>query len=56
MDEFGRRLVLLLDGTRDRSTLARDLASGDGAPTPEEIAARLPAALQRIAALGLLEG
>ena len=56
MDEFGRRLVLLLDGTRDRSTLARDLAAGDGAPTPEEIAARLPAALQRIAALGLLEG
>jgi hypothetical protein len=50
MDEFGRRLILLLDGTRDGAALARDLALG-----PEEIAALLPARLQYMAALGLLE-
>ena len=56
MDEFGRRLVLLLDGTRDRAALARDLAAGADAPTPDEIAALLPARLEQIAGLGLLEG
>jgi SAM-dependent methyltransferase len=55
MDEFGRRLVLLLDGTRDLSALARDLAAESDPPTPQEIA-RLPERLQQIAALGLLEG
>jgi hypothetical protein len=39
-------LIVLLDGTRDRAALARDLALG-----PEEIADRL----QSIAAHGLLE-
>ncbi len=51
MDEFGRRLILLLDGTRDHAALARELALG-----PEEIAELLPARLQHMAALGLLEG
>lgn len=46
MDETGRRLIVFLDGTRDRDALARDLALG-----PEEIAGRL----QSIAAHGLLE-
>jgi SAM-dependent methyltransferase len=55
MDEFGRRLVLLLDGTRDRAALARDLAAGPDAPTPEEIARLLPERLQQMAGLGLLE-
>lgn len=55
MDEFGRRLVLSLDGTRDRAALARDLAAGPDAPTPEEIARLLPERLQQIAGLGLLE-
>jgi SAM-dependent methyltransferase len=50
MDEFGRRLLLLLDGTRDRAALARDLAL-----SPEEIATLLPDRLQSIAANGLLE-
>jgi hypothetical protein len=56
MDEFGRRLVLLLDGTRDRATLARDIAAGPDPPTAEEIVALLPERLQQFAALGLLEG
>jgi hypothetical protein len=55
MDEFGRRLVLLLDGTRDRAALARDLATAPDPPTPEEIAAVLPERLQQLATLGLLE-
>ncbi len=55
MDEFGRRLVRLLDGTRDRAALARDLAAGPDAPTPEEIARLLPERLQQMAGLGLLE-
>ncbi len=54
MDEFGRRLVLLLDGTRDRAALAQDLAAGPDAATPEEIS-QLPERLRRIAGLGLLE-
>ncbi|MGA2118746.1 MAG: class I SAM-dependent methyltransferase [Bryobacteraceae bacterium] len=56
MDEFGRRLVLLLDGTRDRAALARDLAAGPDPPNPEEIAALLPERLRQFATLGLLEG
>ena len=55
VDEFGRRLLLLLDGTRDHAALARDLAAGENAPTSEEIAELLPVRLQTIAALGLLE-
>lgn len=55
LDEFGRRLLLLLDGTRDRAALARDLAAGENPSTPENIAELLPQRLQTIAALGLLE-
>ena len=55
IDEFGRRLLLLLDGTRDHAAVARDLAAGENPPTPAEIGELLPARLQTIAALGLLE-
>ena len=55
MDEFGRRLLLLLDGTRDHAALIHDLAEGLDSLTPEEIADVLPSRLQQIAAIGLLE-
>jgi SAM-dependent methyltransferase len=55
MDEFGRRLLLLLDGTRNHAALIHDLAEGSDSPTPEEIADRLPTRLQQIAEIGLLE-
>jgi SAM-dependent methyltransferase len=51
MDEFGRRLVLLLDGTRDFAALARDLADPDH-PTSDEV---LRERLRQLAGLGLLE-
>ncbi len=55
MDEFGRRLVQLLDGTRDPAALIHDMAEGPNAPAPEEIADQLPTRLQYLARLGLLE-
>jgi SAM-dependent methyltransferase len=55
MDESGRRLVELLDGTRDHAALIHDMAEGPNAPTPEEIADQLPTRLQYLARLGLLE-
>ena len=45
-DELGRRLITLLDGTRDRAALVREL----GRP-PDE----LERSLQGLAAIGLLE-
>ncbi len=55
VDEFGRRLLLLLDGTRDHATLAQDLAAGPNPLSSEEIGELLAARLQILAALGLLE-
>ena len=45
-DELGRRLITLLDGTRDRAALLREL----GRPADE-----LERSLQGLASLGLLE-
>ena len=45
-DELGRRLITLLDGTRDRAALLREL----GRPADE-----LERSLQGLAAIGLLE-
>jgi SAM-dependent methyltransferase len=49
-DELGRRLITLLDGSRDRAALARELDSGGGT---EEL---LDSALDRLASVGLLVG
>jgi protein-lysine methyltransferase-like protein len=46
-DELGRRLIVLLDGTRDRAALLREL---------DRPADELERSLQGLAALGLLEG
>lgn len=52
-DETGRRLITLLDGTRDRAALARELAEGAD-PSPD-LAAKLDRKLSELARLGLLE-
>jgi hypothetical protein len=56
-DDLGRRLVVLLDGTRDHAQLAHDLRSflaeaGRGVPEPLE--AGLERSLEGIARLALL--
>lgn len=56
LDEPGRQLLLLLDGTRDHQTIAREMAHLEGAPALEEIERVLPESLARFATLGLLEG
>jgi hypothetical protein len=56
LDEPGRHLLLLLDGTRDHGAVARDLAQCEGAPPPDEIRRALPDSLAWMAGMGLLEG
>ena len=71
-DPFARQLVMLLDGTRDRETIARDLVefgkSKEGAifengvavhgweQLPEVIERRLPGGLKSLAREGMLVG
>ena len=55
LDEIGRQLLLLLDGTRDREGIARDLAEVSSVPR-DEISRTLGASLEWMARAGLLEG
>ena len=52
-DELGKRLIGLLDGTRDRAAL-RDALAPDAAMSPERLPAGLESSLERLAAAGLL--
>ena len=58
-DDLGRRLVTLLDGTRDRAALAAAAAhlprSTQGRPVPDDLADSLDRSLQGLARLALLE-
>ena len=57
-DELGRRLVTLLDGTRDRAALAAELRAclvERGEPVPDDLAGGLERSLQGLARLALLE-
>ena len=57
-DDLGRRLVTLLDGTRDRAALAAELRAWlveRGAPVPADLEAGLERSLQGLARLALLE-
>jgi hypothetical protein len=58
-DDLGRRLVTLLDGTRDRAALAADLRAflaDRGDPVPDDLANALDRSLEGLARLALLEG
>ena len=52
-DDLARRLVVLLDGSRDRAALLKDLAP-NAAMGPDELAAELEHSLERLARAGLL--
>jgi SAM-dependent methyltransferase len=57
-DDLGRRLVTLLDGTRDRAALTAELRSflsEQGRPVPDDLADSLERSLQGLARLALLE-
>jgi hypothetical protein len=57
-DDLGRRLVTLLDGTRDRAALAADLRAflaERGRPVPGDLADSLERSLRGLAQLALLE-
>ena len=57
-DDLGRRLVTLLDGTRDRAALAAELRTflaAHGRPVPDDLAESLDRSLQGLARLALLE-
>jgi methyltransferase-like protein len=56
-DELGRRLVTLLDGTRDRAVLATELRAflvDRGEPVPDDLSGGLERSLQGLARLALL--
>jgi hypothetical protein len=55
LDEAGRRIVLLLDGTRDHEAIALALAAALGSPV-DQVREHLPASLAWMARMGLLEG
>ena len=54
LDEAGRRIVLLLDGTRDHEAIALALAAQLGAPL-DQVREHLPGSLAWMARMGLLE-
>jgi hypothetical protein len=57
-DDLGRRLVTLLDGSRDRAALAAELRThllAQGRPVPADLADSLERSLQGLARLALLE-
>ena len=57
-DDLGRRLVTLLDGTRDRAALAAELRThllDQGRPVPDDLADSLERSLQGLARLALLQ-
>jgi hypothetical protein len=58
-DDLGRRLVTLLDGTRDRAALAAELRAflaDRGDPVPADLPVALDRSLQGLARMALLEG
>lgn len=55
LDEIGRRLLALLDGTRDHDALARALAASPGMPELDQIRRHLAESLAWMARMGLLE-
>lgn len=55
LDEPGRRLLLLLDGTRAVDDLARDLAGQPGLAAAGELTRYLPISLAWMAKMGVLE-
>ncbi|HEV2445896.1 MAG TPA: class I SAM-dependent methyltransferase [Candidatus Sulfopaludibacter sp.] len=55
IDEMGRTLIRLLDGTRPLDGLARTLSRIEGMPSAEEIAESLADRLAWMASVGLLE-
>jgi SAM-dependent methyltransferase len=56
LDEITRQLVILLDGTRNLEAIARGLRSFPDAPPLKEIRRHLPASLEWLARMALLEG
>jgi len=56
LDDVGRQLLLLMDGTRDHEQLAQDLAAIPGAPPLEKVRENLPSSLEWLAGMALLEG
>jgi SAM-dependent methyltransferase len=56
LDPMARALIELLDGTRDLDSIASALTEVVGAPSLDEIRARLPDILTHMAKTGLLEG
>jgi hypothetical protein len=57
-DDLGRRLLTLLDGTRDRAALAAELRAflvERGEPVPEDLSEGLDRSLQGLARLALIE-
>lgn len=55
LDDTGRALLLLLDGTRDFEAIARALSEAEGAASLEQIRELLPDRLAWLAGKGLLE-
>ena len=58
-DELGRRLITLLDGTRDRAALAAELRAflvERGEPVPDDLPGGLERSLQGLARLALISG
>jgi hypothetical protein len=56
-DELGRRLVILLDGTRDRAQLLDELSAfllETGGRVPEDLESGLERSLEGLAGLALL--
>jgi SAM-dependent methyltransferase len=56
LDEVGRRLAGLLDGSRGHEEIARDLAKMAGGPEFEEVRRHLGSSLEWFARMGLLDG
>ena len=57
-DDLGRRLLTLLDGTRDRAALAAELRAflvARGEPVPDDLSEGLDRSLQGLARLALIE-
>jgi len=55
LDEIGRELIQLLDGTRDQAQIAKDVSRAPGAPSLGEIVRHLPTSLEWMARVALLE-
>ena len=55
LDEIGRSLASLLDGTRTHAEIARDLAAIPNAPAIRDVKKHLPGSLEWFARMGLLE-